>query len=249
MEIITSRTNQYIKLCHSLQDKKSRKKLSLCLLEGIKIIREAVKNNLVIENIYSLEDNVVDLEREFGQKVIPVSKQILEYISSTVTPQYCVGVARVKEENYSLPQSNYLLLDNIQDPSNMGAIIRTAVATGFTTIYLNNCVDEYNEKVIRSSMGNLFKCKFIHIKMEQIKDLKESLYICDMNGKNIFNILAFNQIVGLCIGNEGHGVSKEIRSEIKNVISLPMMNEVESLNAAVSSSVIMYHIKVNQKEK
>ena len=249
MEIITSKSNKHIKLCKDLQDKKFRKKSGLCLLEGIKIVRECVKNGLEITQIITTKDGYNEVIKEFfGKEIIVVSNDLLKYISSTVSPQSVVGIAKVNKLEYQKPKTNYLLLDNIQDPSNLGAIVRTAVATGFTTIYLIDCVDEYNEKVIRASMGNLFKCKFFHIGLNQVDELKDSLYICDMNGKNIFNKKEFSQIIGLCIGNEGHGVSQEIREKISNIISIPMLNEVESLNAAVSASIIMYQVKVNQKE-
>lgn len=248
MEIITSKSNKYVKLCHSLQQKKVRNETNYCLLEGVKIIREAFANGLEIKHIFATKDIYEKIEKEFKKEVIVVSEEIIKYISSTVSPQNVVGICQIKREEYSIPKGNYLFLDSIQDPSNLGAIIRTAVATNFKTIYLVNCVDEYNEKVIRSSMGNLFKCKFIHTQLDKLDDFKDSLYICDMSGKNIFNILTFNKIVGLCISNEGHGVSEQVRRVVKNTISIPMANNVESLNASVSAGIIMYHISVNQKE-
>lgn len=249
MEIITSKSNQYVKLCRSLQEKKYRQKTNYCLLEGVKIIREAVKNNKKIFCIFTLEHEYERAKREFTDyKIIVVDGDILKYISSTITPQNYVGICEITKHSYEKPHSNYLFLDQIQDPSNLGAIIRTAVATNFTTIYLNDCVDEYNEKVIRASMGNLFKCKFIHISLDKLDDFRDTLYICDMNGKNIFTCTNFNSFVGLCISNEGHGVSDYVRQNIKNIISIPMLNDVESLNASVSASIVMYHVAVNQKE-
>ena len=97
-------------------------------------------------------------------------------------------------------------------------------------------------------MGNLFRCKFMHIDYSDVDKFKELLFIADMSGTNIFNINTFKNIVGLCISNEGHGVSAEIRKRVKNYFSIPMANDVESLNASVSAGIIMYHIKVNQKE-
>lgn len=250
MEIITSKSNNHIKECKNLQDKKYRKQSGLCLLEGIKLVREAIKNDLEITKIFTTLKEYEFVKNEFfGVEIIVVSDELIKHISSTVTPQNVVGICKVKKYSFSKPATNYLVLDNIQDPSNLGAIIRTAVATNFLTIYLIDCVDEYNEKVIRASMGNLFKCKFIHIDLDKVKEFCKDLYICDMNGKDIFSKKDFPSILGLCIGNEGHGVNKKIRENIKNVISIPMLNEVESLNAAVSAGIVMYQVKVNQKEK
>ena len=144
-----------------------------------------------------------------------------------------MGICKVKKYEFSKPTTNYLVLDNIQDPSNLGAIIRTAVATNFLTMYLIDCVDEYNEKVIRASMGNLFRCKFIHIALDQVKEFCNDLYICDMNGKDIFKNKDFPKILGLCIGNEGHGVNPKIRENIKNVISKGL-----SIISATSATMI-----------
>ena len=249
MEIITSKTNKYVKLCHSLCDKKYRKESGLCLLEGKKIITEAIKCNKKVDFIFTTINNYEVAVKEFEKiNIFVADKSIIEYMSSTLTPQDYVGVCHVDTDRYFLPDSNYLLLDSLQDPSNLGMIIRTAVATGFTNIYLLNCVDEYSTKVVRSSMGNLFRCKFVHITYNEIKDFKDTLYICDMCGENIFTIHTFDKIVGLCIGNEGHGISSIVKEIITKKISLPMKNDVESLNAGVSASVIMYHISINQKE-
>ena len=97
-------------------------------------------------------------------------------------------------------------------------------------------------------MGNIFKCKVMEITLREIDLIKDDLYICDMSGENIFNILTFNKIVGLCIGNEGHGIDEKIRQKAEKVISIPMDNGVESLNASVSAGIVMYHIKVSHKE-
>lgn len=247
MEIIVSKTNKYIKLCRSLQEKKYRKQNNMCILEGIKIVREAKKNGYRLLYIFATED-IDNIKSEFDCEVICVTSDIIQYISTTVTPQNVVGIAECKSWDFELPKTNYIVLDNLQDPSNIGAILRTASATNFCTIYTLNCVDIYSPKVIRSSMGNIFRCKVMNISESDIDLLKDNLYICDMSGKNIFNILTFSKIVGLCIGNEGHGVSEKLKEKIDNTISIPMDNDVESLNASVSAGIIMYHIKVNQKE-
>ena len=139
------------------------------------------------------------------------------------------------------------MLDNIQNPDNMGAIIRTAVATNFNKIYLINCVDIYNEKVIRASMGTLFKVEFIDTNYQQIANLAKSnkIYYADMGGESVFNIKQFEKNLGLVIGNEGNGISKEIKDITNNKLSIPMSNGVESLNASVSAGILMYHISNN----
>lgn len=246
MEIIKSKSNSTIKSAVQLKQKKYREESGCCLIEGIKILTEAIKNNIEIQKVFVSQHFKEEIDVKAD--IIIVSDEIISYLSSVPSPQGVVAVIKTKKYVFEAPKRNFLLLDNIQDPSNLGAIIRTAVATNFLDIYMINCCEEYNEKVIRSSMGNLFKCRFFDIDYEMVDSLKNYLFFADMNGKNIFGYEKFDSIVGFCIGNEGHGVSKEIREKITNCFSIPMENNVESLNASVSASIIMYHIRLNQKE-
>ena len=141
-----------------------------------------------------------------------------------------------------------MILDNIQNPDNFGAIMRTALATNFKQIFVINSVDEYNSKVLRASMGNQFKLNIVHINYEDVKNLflSADLFVMSMEGENLFKIKYISKNTGFVIGNEGNGVSLQMRKKIKNTLSIPMENGIESLNASVSASIVMYHIYSKQ---
>ena len=140
-----------------------------------------------------------------------------------------------------------LMLDDINDPGNLGTIIRTAAATGFHDIVLLNCTDPYNPKTVRSSSGGIFYTDFYSLEydefMEEARKTGTKIYIADMNGENIFKLSNLDEKYALVIGNEGAGVSKEFKEIADRVISLPMKSQMESLNAGVSASVLMYELK------
>lgn len=166
-----------------------------------------------------------------------------------VTSQNVFAVAKIPQANKTNSQ-NVLVLDKIQNPDNLGAIIRSAVATNFVTIYAIESVDLYNEKTLRSSMGNVFKVNFIKTDYQHINSLLKGYQVCiaDMQGENIFKLNSLQKNVALVIGNEGNGVSEQMRKLCNKKISIPMQNNVESLNASVSAGIIMYQIIDKQGE-
>ena len=143
-----------------------------------------------------------------------------------------------------------LVLDRISDPGNMGTIIRTAAAAGFHEIALIDCCDPYNPKTVRSSSGGIFYVDLYPISVEELfdecKKTDTKIYITDMAGENIFNMQNIDEKYALVIGNEGGGVSDKMESLSSRTISLPMKSQMESLNAGVSASVIMYILKKNE---
>ncbi len=149
------------------------------------------------------------------------------------------------------PKTNYLIIDGLQDPGNVGSLIRTAAACGFDYVYLIDSVKVTNSKLIRSSVGTIFNVKVFELSrkqfIEKIKEWHLKLLKADMNGTNIFRFNNTEQI-GVVVGNEGQGVSKEISDLCCMSISIPMKNNVESLNAAISGSIIMYEISKNSFE-
>lgn len=250
-QFITSSSNPLIKEAINLNQKKYRKLNKLALIEGYKIIKEALNekksfNKLFIEESkkeeYSVYVNELDCE------VIYTNRRVMETLSPTQTPQGIIAIIETSVLEPIIIPSNFLILDHVQDPGNLGAIIRTAAASGFNNIYMINCVDIYNDKVVRASMGNIFKTKNYNVTLEKLKELlavKEfNLLAADMDGENIFEInLPKDKLIGIIIGNEGKGISKEVKEIATKTISIPMQNNVESLNAAVSASIIMYNFK------
>ena len=260
MEIITSKANAKIVETKKLLEKKYRDKTGLFLIETKKVIFEAMGSGLKLKRLFVLQEkNDFDDEilNEFCQKgfdvekveIVNVSKSVFNEISCLVSSDGYIAVFEKMVQQKSYENGNFLILDNLQNPDNMGAIMRTALASNFKQIYTINCVDEYSSKVIRASMGNQFKLKITHIEYDDISNLflGAKLYTASMEGENIFDRKNFDNSIGVVIGNEGNGVSDKLKKQISNTISIPMKNGVESLNASVSASIIMYYISQNQK--
>ena len=250
--VITSKDNEIVKFAHKLQDKKYRKEYGLFLLDGIKLAKEVIATNLPCEMVFVEESKYEEYKpivNRLNTKIILTNSSILKYLSPTKTPQGILILAKQIKEDITKISSNFLILDNIQDPGNLGAIIRSAAATNFKQIFMLNCVDVYNEKVVRASMGNILKTKNTSLNKEKLIQLLNtnnnySLYLADMKGTNIFSLEKEREkYVGIIIGNEGQGVSDFLKGLSLTTISIPMENEVESLNAAVSASIIMYQFK------
>ena len=248
-EIITSKQNSHIKLAKSLSQKKFRKEHNMALLEGHKIIEEALLAGATFELVFVDNEKEQEYEAQLKKlncEVIFITSALIDYLSLTETAQGMLAIIKTDFVKQKALDSNFLVLDNLQDPGNLGAIIRTAAATGFSTIFMLNCVDRWNEKVIRSSMGNLFKVNLIETDATGLKEALEKmdsyqLLTASMEGETIFHLNHLpKEKVGIIIGNEGNGVSSEVRTLATKTISIPMKNNVESLNAAVSASILMY---------
>lgn len=243
MKEILSKDNKLIKEFSKLKQKKYVEETDNVLIEGIKLINEAEKNNIkllsVFTNFYTDED--------FNCPTYFLSESAFKSLSSTVSPQGVVAVINLPKQKFCLPKKNFLILDGIQDPGNFGTIVRTALACGFCEIYTRNCVDFRNEKVIRSTMGTIFGSKIMEIDLNEFKQLlKYKVYCANMNKTNIFELKEVPKQFGIVMGNEAHGISEEILSCDLEQISLPMKNKVESLNVAVSCGIMMYILSSKQ---
>ncbi len=144
-----------------------------------------------------------------------------------------------------MQKTNFLVIDSLQDPGNVGTLIRTAVACGFKHIYLLDSVKVTNSKLVRSSVGTIFNAKIYSTSKDKFTKLAKNnnlvIYKADMYGENVFKA-KFQGIVGVAIGNEGQGVSEKISNLCSKTLSIPMEKGVESLNAAISGAIIMYQI-------
>lgn len=238
--LITSKSNPIIKAVSALADKKFRKLYNQYIVEGIKPVRECIEAGCEIERIICVEG----LEGFDGATV--VSESVFKSISSEKTPQGVLAVVKMPQHSLKPPQKSCLLLDCLQDPGNLGTVIRTANAAGYDEIYMISCTDPYSPKAVRASMSGIFFVKIYQGSKEEILDtLKGVPLICaDMNGENIFE---FNppKSFCLCIGNEGSGISNEITEQASYTVSIPMRSTCESLNAAVSAGIAMYALRKN----
>lgn len=234
-EIIKSTNNSLIKHIKKLSNKRNRKKHNQYIIESRKMIEEAIKSNQDIENII-IRDDVEDI---FDKSTI-VEKKLFNNLSNLSTPDGYMAIINKKiEDNLS---DKILILDNLQDPGNLGTLIRSCEAFGFNTIISINSVDFYNEKVLRSTMGSIFRLNLIEEDYKFLDTLKDyNFYTADMSGKD-YRKVNYSQKICLVIGNEGNGISQDIKNREYNTIKIPMQGDVESLNAAVSGSILMSYL-------
>lgn len=223
--------------------KQKRENKSLLFLDNVKIIKDAIKNNSI--KIDCILTSLDSLPFDFDGKIFKTDDKTIEQLSDTKTPQKVLCIAYYTQDVVVAPKTNFLVLDGLQDPGNVGTLIRSAFASGFSFVYLVDSVKKSNAKLIRSSVGAVFDSKVFELPREEFVAFSQknnlNLLKCDMNGENIFNFKTDKQ-VGVVIGNEGQGVSKEISNLCKQSVKIPMMPGIESLNAGVSGSIIMYEI-------
>lgn len=244
MEIISSKSNEKIINTKKLFDKKHRDKTGLFLVETIKVAKEAISAGLTPKTIFVTEKKYHEISKQFDKQKVVVTEDVLKHISSVVSPDGVVAVFEKPKQEKKYIGGNFLILDCLQNPDNLGAILRTAAATNFKQIYLINSVDQYSSKTIRASMGNQFKLSIVNINYDDIKTLfsNAKIYTMDMNGKNLFDIEKFDKNIGFVIGNEGNGISDQMKNIVTNTLKIPMENNVESLNASISAGVAMYYV-------
>ena len=248
-KIITSTNNSLVKEAKSLLDKKYRKKYGKFLVDGEKLVREAINKGLKIDRIF-IDQEKYDAFRyfldNFGGEKILVSSQVIKILTENQAPQGIIAEVFIPAKNIDQTAGDILVLDRIQDPGNLGTMLRTAVATGINNIALIDSVDVFSPKVVRSSSGAVFSLNLYMASedelIENCKVNEKILLVADMNGENVFKTKSKFQNFALVIGNEGQGVSDNFK-KCGKLISLPMKSEMESLNAGVSASVLMYYLK------
>ncbi|MFM1524290.1 MULTISPECIES: TrmH family RNA methyltransferase [Helcococcus] len=231
-EKITSSNSNFIKEIKKLRQKKYRQKLNKFIIESKKLILEAISSGYEVENIF-----VVEGKSSLFDDEIYVSEKLFDAITSMVNPDGYLAIVKIKKNK--LLTDKVLILDNIQDPGNMGTLIRSAEAFGFNTIVSINSVDFYNEKVLRATMGSGFRLNLIDTNYKFLENMKDyTIYIADMDGYDYRKSIPSKKIA-IVIGNEGNGISDNILSFNHELIKIPMLGKIESLNAGVSGSILM----------
>lgn len=222
--------------------KQKRENSSLLFLDNIKIIKDAVSNGVKPQLLLVESEDLAIIE---GCPTYKVDRKTIEALADTKTPQGVVCMLEYTQHVVEKPKTDFLVLDRLQDPGNVGSLIRTATACGFESIFLIDSVNVTNPKLIRSSVGTIFQNKIYSLSMAEFekyaKEWKLNLVMADMDGEDVFE-MSFPENIGLVVGNEGKGVSDEMASLCKYSTKIPMKNGVESLNASVSGSIIMYQI-------
>lgn len=258
METIQSKDNLLIKEIKKLKDKKHRTESERFIIEGFRFVSEALESDFEVPLVFISEkakdrwNNFnVEAKLQKNTKVYVVTEQILKVISSTDTPQGIVAVVNNKNMVLQNKSGFYILVDKVQDPGNMGTIIRTAHAAGALGILVTKgTVDIYNEKTLRSTMGSIFHIPIIQDdNLEQLRFLRENdfrLVVSSLDTKSNFYDANLKDKVIIAVGNEGNGVSDEIISLSDIKVKIPMPGGAESLNVSVAASIMMFEV-VRQK--
>jgi len=262
MQIITSKDNENIKYIKKLKEKKHRDQNGEYIIEGMRLIEEAINEEAVIKTIVicdeCLENSSINqnLLYEIAKyNCIYVDKKIFLSLTDVVNPQGLLAVVSKSnpDKKIDYDEDIIVVLDCVQDPGNLGTILRTIDSIGLKQIILSKgCGDIYNPKVVRSTMGAIFRVKVIESEniIENIGELKknkfEILATSLEDSKSIYDI-DYNKKV-IVIGNEGKGVSKEVLEKADQKIKIPMLGKTESLNASVATGIVLYEY-VRQKIK
>ena len=231
--MISSVDNPKVKELMKLKLSKNRKKEEMFIVEGAHLVKEAKMAGVLIE--------AFSIEEKDGYTL--VSESVMKKISTTDTVVKEIGLCKFIDKNEL--SNKVLILDGVQDPGNMGTLMRSACAFGFGTIFIGNgCVDIYNEKVIRSSQGAIFKLNFM---FGSVVDFVNSSKDYKIYGTNVVRGIPLDDVktevkLGIILGNEGNGISKEVDDLLLDNIYIPMDN-TESLNVAIAGSIIMYNLR------
>ena len=262
MQTITSKDNELIKHIRKLKDKKYRDESNEYVVEGVKLVEEAVKENAKIKQIIVCEDTTRTYEipthimLEIAKyECISVSDKIFNIITQVTNPQ---GIMAIIEKNAQDVQIDYtqdiiVALDDIQDPGNLGTILRTVDSIGLNQILVSKgTTDSYNPKVVRSTMGAIFRVKIIECEnLEQtLKDVKKhkfQILVTSLQTENSIYDIKYNK-KAIVIGNEANGVEQTIQKMADIKVKIPMLGKTESLNASVATGIVLYEY-VRQKIK
>ena len=260
MQIISSKDNEIVKQIKKLKDKKYRDIENAYVVEGIKLVKEALQENAKIKQIVLCDDceKAENISKELMYEIakhncIYVTNKIFKYISEVQAPQGILAVIEKNNANGEIDYSEDIIvaLDDIQDPGNLGTILRTVDSIGLKQILVSKgTADSYNPKVVRSTMGAIFRVKIIECEnleqtLKEIKKHKFKIVVSSLQTDNSVYDIKYNKKV-IVIGNEANGVKKEIQEMADEKIKIPMLGKTESLNASVATGIILYEY-VRQK--
>ena len=246
--LITSVDNKKIKRYVSLKNSRDRKVEGLFIVEGMHMCYEANKHNLLVDLIV-LENT--DISFNYAGEITYVTLNVMKKVSNLSNPTNVIGICKIVDNN-EIIGNHLLVLDDIQDPGNIGTIIRSASAFNIDTIVLsNNSVDIYNDKVLRSTQGMIFNLNIIYGDLlEVIPNLHDNGYVIlgtNVNdGEDVRNVKVNKY--ALVMGNEGQGVKEEIASLCDKNLYIKMNSNCESLNVGVATSILLYELNRSSYE-
>lgn len=252
---ITSRTNEKIKKAYSLLNGRERRETGLFLIEGIRLVVDAALSGVEIKTLFATEAALEKFRDELSscENTLPgcfiISEHICEKLSDTKNPQGIFAVCRIPENKIiSKPDGLYIVTDNIQNPDNLGAIVRTAEALGMDGLYIIGGCDIYSPKAIRASMGGLlrFPVSVVTDEIEFLNSMKaEGFRLCatvpDASAQDITKC-GIHSSACLIIGNEGNGISDNVLSICTDFLTIPMKGKAESLNASTAAAIAIWEL-------
>ena len=278
--MITSLSNQQVKNVVKLRTKgKERRQQRRFVAEGIRMVLETPKEHL--QQIYLSQEFLEHpghrqaVEQYFGTdlsdlpheemrtigstELLAVSGEVMKHMSDTVTPQGILAVISMPE--YAMDDllcgedTHLLILENLQDPGNLGTMFRTGEGAGISGIIMSaDTVDVFMPKVIRSTMGAIFRVPFLVVKdlpetLQEVKSKGVKLYAAHLKGQEMYDAFDYGQATGFLVGNEGNGLTEEIANLADQYIRIPMGGALESLNAAMAAGILMYEVNRQRRSK
>jgi len=233
-----------VKVITSLSQKKYRQKHKLFIAEGIKVVNELLNSSFEIDTLFAVDNFKTDISSD---KIIRIAQKDLQKISNLKTPNKVLGLFKIPDEKPLQKNGITIALDAINDPGNLGTIIRLCDWFGVSQLVCSNdTVDCYNQKVVQASMGSLKRTSIIYTDLETyLQEIQLPTFIADMDGKNIYKSTLPKEAI-LIMGNEANGVSDEIKVLIKNKIAIPRFGETqetESLNVATATAILLSEFK------
>ena len=254
MKVISSKDNEIIKKIKSLKEKKYRDIENCYIIEGIKLVKEAIAENAKIKQIVVCEDCINDGEIDTDTlyeiakfDVVYVTEKVFKTITDVKTPQGIIAVIEKNNINSKIDYNQNIIvaLDGVQDPGNLGTILRTVDSANLKQIILSKeSADSYNPKVVRSTMGAIFRVNIIEA--DSLKDMLQEakknnfkVMVTSLDTKNSIYDVDYSKKV-IVIGNEANGVSKEVQAIADEKVKIPMLGKTESLNASVAAGIMIY---------
>lgn len=246
VERITSRKNPLLQQVRRLlTSRKERQTTGLFVADGTKLLEEAIKWWPGLDTVILSDD--VQMPVPEGVRVVRVPEDVMASVSPMQTPQGALFLCRLPEKTEFTARKRMLLLDGIQDPGNLGTILRTADALEIQVVLLEGCADPYSHKVVRASMGAVFRQKVAQAGWEEVREVCKKEGICigvtalSQRAKDLRQVSLGEMAV--VIGSEGQGVRQEILNAADAELIIPMNPSCESLNAAIAAAIVMWQMK------
>lgn len=254
MEVISSASNQIVKYVKSLRLRKYRQQYQAFIAEGLRITEEALGSGWQIESLLVSEEFLPHLPQPLPMEPIIVERKLFHSLCETETPQGILAVVKIpKREPVASGSQSIVVLDGLQDPGNMGTIIRTADAFAADEVIASSgCVDLYNGKTLRATMGSIFHLpvssmgSISHI-LQTLKQHGFQIYASHLQGSSLFKERKKAGKFAVIIGNEAKGISPETMEMADSLVKIPMPGHAESLNASIAAGILLYELLGERK--